>query len=181
MTLSITGTVGALLLAAGAVLATTPASDGPGGVGQTRASQGASVAYTWPTGGPTDIWRGFEAPDGRWAPGHRGVDLLHAAGTPVVSAADGVVAFAGAVAGRGVISVLHGDGVRTTYEPVVATVRRGDQVRAGEPIGTLAAARWHCAPASCLHWGARREGPGDYLDPLLLLQARAVIRLYPDD
>jgi murein DD-endopeptidase MepM/ murein hydrolase activator NlpD len=179
MTLPIVGTVGALLLAAGAVLSTSAAHEDSQGASAPEVSQSTSVGYTWPTGEPARVVRGFDAPGERWAPGHRGVDLGLAAGAPVVSAADGVVAFAGSVAGRGVISVLHGDGLRTTYEPVVAAVRQGDLVRAGEPIGTLAAAQGHCAPASCLHWGAR-GGPGDYRDPLLLLRAGAVIRLYPD-
>ena len=135
------------------------------------------VVYDWPTGAPADVERGFKRPPTRWSSGHRGVDLRLAPGEPVLAAADGVVAFAGSVAGRWVISIDHADGIRTTYEPVVPALPRGASVRMGEVIGRLDDSASHCAPASCLHWGARREGD-DYLDPLSLLRT-AVIRLYP--
>ena len=41
------------------------------------------------------------------------------------------------VAGRGVVSVDHPGGLRTTYEPVAATVARGDPVGAGAVLGRL--------------------------------------------
>ena len=65
----------------------------------------------------------------RWRAGHRGVDL-RAAGpaTRVHRPAAGVVAFAGRVAGRGVVVGRPPGGLRTTYEPVAATVARGDPV-----------------------------------------------------
>ena len=71
------------------------------------------------------------------------------------SAGAGVVAFAGVVAGRGVVSVDHPGGLRTTYEPVLATVARGDQVGAGAVLGRLELVASHCPPAACLHWGLR--------------------------
>lgn len=137
----------------------------------------AVVVYDWPTGAPADVERGFDRPAMRWSTGHRGVDLGVAPGAPVLAAADGVVAFAGSVAGRGVISIDHADGIRTTYEPVVPALPRSAVVRMGEVIGHLDDSAGHCAPASCLHWGARRGGD-DYLDPLSLLRV-TVIRLYP--
>jgi murein DD-endopeptidase MepM/ murein hydrolase activator NlpD len=106
------------------------------------------------------------------------VDLRAAAGSPVLAAADGVVAFAGSVAGRPVVSVDHADGIRTTYEPVTPAVSAGERVRAGAVLGVLEPTGSHCAPGSCLHWGARR-GPVAYVDPLGLLRAEIVIRLYP--
>ncbi len=81
--------------------------------------------------------------------------------------------------GRGVISVEHEGGLRTTYEPVTASVAAGSPVAAGQPIGTLQAGHPGCAPASCLHWGARLPD-GTYLDPLALLRPWAV-RLWPWD
>ena len=112
-----------------------------------------------------------------WSPGHRGVDLAAAAGRPVLAASAGVVAFAGTVAGRGVLSVEHG-GVRTTYEPVVAAVPAGRAVRTGQRIGTVQASpASHCAPAACLHWGAIRAGR--YVDPLLLVGAGGPVVLLP--
>ena len=84
--------------------------------------------------------------------------------------------FAGQVAGRGVVSIDHADGLRTTYEPVAPTVAAGDLVAKGEQIGTLLAGHPGCPALSCLHWGARRGT--EYLDPLRLL-GLARLRLLP--
>jgi murein DD-endopeptidase MepM/ murein hydrolase activator NlpD len=92
----------------------------------------------------------------------------------VVAAADGTVTYAGVLAGRGVVVVDHGE-VRTTYEPVAATVAVGEVVSRGQPIGRLQAGHASCPGRTCLHWGLRE---GDtYLDPLLLLGG--TIRLLP--
>jgi murein DD-endopeptidase MepM/ murein hydrolase activator NlpD len=79
------------------------------------------------------------------------------------------------LAGRGVVVVDHG-GVRTTYEPVSASVQVGDVVTRGDVIGTLQRGSSHCFPSACLHWGLRRGGT--YLDPLTLVGAGPV-RLLP--
>lgn len=136
-----------------------------------------SVAYRWPTGDPATVLRGFDRPEVPWGSGHRGADLELAAGSPVLAAGDGVVAFAGRVVDRGVVSIDHDDGVRTTYEPLTPAVRRGERVSGGTIIGTLDVPS-HCEPGSCLHWGARR-GAADYIDPMSLLSGDVVIRLLP--
>lgn len=126
-------------------------------------------------GADVQVVRGFEPPGRQWLPGHRGVDLAAAAGSTVRTAGAGVVTYAGAVAGRGVVVVSHGD-LRTTYEPVTAHVSAGGRVEAGQAIGTLDVAGSHCAPDACLHWGLLA---GDtYLDPFGLLAGRRV-RLLP--
>jgi murein DD-endopeptidase MepM/ murein hydrolase activator NlpD len=98
------------------------------------------------------------------------VDLAASAGDQVRAVAAGRVIFAGRVAGRGVVSVdLTGTGdppLRTTYEPVRASVRKGDEVAPGEVLGVLEPSSAHCA-APCLHWGLRRGET--YLNPLSLL------------
>lgn len=129
-----------------------------------------AVGRTWPVGLRPPVLRGWEPPSTPYGRGHRGVDLTAPAGTPVRAAAAGRVSFAGRVAGKGVVSVeLTGTGdppLRTTYEPVRASVKKGDEVEAGEVVGTLEATASHCT-GTCLHWGLRR---GDaYLDPLSLL------------
>ncbi|MGW2327222.1 M23 family metallopeptidase [Streptomyces sp. NPDC001700] len=134
-----------------------------------------SEGRSWPVAGPAGaarpavlrVWRPPPAP---WAAGHRGVDLAARAGQPVRAAGTGRVSFAGPVAGRGVLTIeLSGTGkppLRTSYEPVRATVARGARVAAGQVVGVVEAGPFHCA-AGCLHWGLRR---GDrYLDPLSLL------------
>ncbi len=134
-----------------------------------------ALAFTWPLSSATVV-RSFDPPPRPWLAGHRGVDLAAAPGAAVASAGPGTVVFAGVLAGRGVVSVAHPGGLRTTYEPVTPAVRPGDTVLAGAPNGSLAA--WHpgCPAAACLHWGLRR---GDtYLDPLALL-GRGRVRLLP--
>jgi murein DD-endopeptidase MepM/ murein hydrolase activator NlpD len=95
---------------------------------------------------------------------------------PVRAAGDGVVVFAGMVAGRPVVSVDHAGGLRTTYEPVDAVVGAGQPVARGAVLGTLAGGHAGCPVAACLHWGLRRGEV--YLDPLSLLGAPEV-RLLP--
>jgi len=116
----------------------------------------------------------FDPPDVSWGSGHRGVDLAGSAGETVRAAADGTVIYAGVLAGRGVVVVDHGT-VRTTYEPVAATVSVGDVVSRGQPIGRLEAGHASCPGRTCLHWGLLESDA--YLDPLLLLGE--AIRLLP--
>ncbi|SDM50885.1 M23 family metallopeptidase [Actinomyces ruminicola] len=136
----------------------------------------ARVRYAWPTGMATTVLADFDPPAVVWGAGHRGVDLALAAGSQVLAAADGTVAFAGMVAGRPVVSIDHADGIRTTYEPVDPCVRAGDVVARGQVIGTLQAGH-RADGADALHWGAR-TGPKAYVNPLRLLEP-AVIRLKP--
>ena len=133
--------------------------------------------WVWPLDPRPLVLARFVAPAGPFAPGHRGADLAAAPGATVRAAGDGVIAFAGRVAGRAVVSIDHPGGLRTTYEPVVAVVSAGDPVLAGQVIGRLVLEGSHCLPASCLHWGARR-GQTTYLDPLSLL-ATVRVRLLP--
>jgi murein DD-endopeptidase MepM/ murein hydrolase activator NlpD len=120
---------------------------------------------------------GFDRPPQNWLPGHRGVDLVGRTGDQVYAAGNGVVMFAGSVAGKGVVVIKHGS-VRTTYEPVAASVLVGSKIRVGELIGKLAPGQSHCATqtaVSCLHWGLIR---GDqYLNPLFLVKKQ--VRLLP--
>lgn len=125
------------------------------------------------------LLRRFEAPAHRYAAGHRGVDLRADPGSVVVSPAAGVVAYAGRVAGRSVVSVAHDDGHRSSLLPVTASVAVGTRVAAGDPVGRVAggpdpAAGAHCG-VPCVHWGVRLAG--DYVDPLRLLHPP--IRLLP--
>ena len=124
------------------------------------------------------VARPFEAPPHAYGPGHRGVDLAGAVGTSVLAAGDGVVAFAGMVAGRPVVSIDHANGLRTTYEPVDPSVGAGQAVARGSPIGVLTAGHPGCPTEACLHWGVRRGE--SYLDPLALLRPPR-IRLLPMD
>ncbi|MFJ3777537.1 peptidoglycan DD-metalloendopeptidase family protein [Streptomyces sp. NPDC090075] len=127
-----------------------------------------AIARAWPVGLRPPVLRGWEPPATVYGPGHRGVDVGASAGEPVRAVAAGRVFFAGRVAGRGVVSVaLTGTDLRTTYEPVAATVKKGDEVAAGQVVGTVEPAGAHCGARACVHWGLLRGET--YLDPLLLL------------
>lgn len=132
-------------------------------------------AWQWPLSPTPQVVNGFDPPATPYGPGHVGVDLLGWPGQPVTAVADGTVHFAGQVAGTQVVSVMHGV-ERSTYQPVVAAVTRGDVVVAGQPLGTLTSLGGHCLPLTCLHLG-RRAGD-TYLDPLALLGGGPV-RLLP--
>ncbi|MBW8764957.1 MAG: M23 family metallopeptidase [Geodermatophilales bacterium] len=162
--------LGAVLLLA-AVLAPVPAAAEP-----VVPPAPATALWSAPVGGELVVTRPFEPPANPYAAGHRGVDLAGPPGSPVLAAGDGVVAFAGMVAGRPVVSIDHADGLRTTYEPVHPSVGAGQAVARGSPIGTLAAGHTGCPSPACLHWGLRRGET--YLDPLTLLRPPEV-RLLP--
>lgn len=160
------GLISASLLAATAILAPTLArADGP-----PRSSQ-----WLAPVGG-IDLLTGFDPPPLPWLPGHRGIDLAASDAQQVTAVGDGTVVFADDLAGRGVVSIAHANGLRTTYEPVDPTVAVGTAVSAGDPIGTLQPGHASCPGAVCLHLGLKR-GPL-YLDPMLLFGGGKV-RLLP--
>jgi murein DD-endopeptidase MepM/ murein hydrolase activator NlpD len=160
--------VGALLLGSATALLTPwaradtlpPPSPAPG-------QRAPAIGRAWPVGTRPAVLRGWEPPATVYGPGHRGVDLAATPGTPVRAVAAGRVSFAGRVAGRGVVSVeLTGTDLRTTYEPVRASLKKGDAVAPGETVGAVEPTATHC-PVTCVHWGLLR---GDaYLDPLTLL------------
>ncbi|MGN6473671.1 MAG: M23 family metallopeptidase [Mycobacteriales bacterium] len=130
---------------------------------------GSSVpGYSWPLlPGPDRILRDFDPPAQPWLAGNRGLDLAGHPGEEVHAANSGIVTFAGSVGGVGAVAITFG-ALRTTYEPVRPTVRRGDRVTDGQVIGHL--------DGAALHWGLLRGA--DYLDPLALLGLERV-RLLP--
>lgn len=127
----------------------------------------AAHAWTWPVKPKPAVSRSFQPPAQKWLSGHRGVDLSAAPGTQLHSPASGTVTFTGVVVDRPVITVDHGNGLKSSFEPVDATVQRGDTVSQGEVIGRIAGAG-HCPPADCVHWGVRRNG--EYVNPLQFVQ-----------
>jgi murein DD-endopeptidase MepM/ murein hydrolase activator NlpD len=134
------------------------------------------IRWSWPLVPRPPVARAFEPPASAYGAGHRGLDLEGTIGQPVRAVDQGRVTHAGFIAGRGTVTVLHASGLSSTYEPVAAAVRAGDVVVRGQRLGDLAVAGSHCAPAACLHLGARRDRR--YLDPLVLLVGGRV-RLLP--
>lgn len=119
--------------------------------------------WVWPVA-PVRVVQPFVAPAHEYGPGHRGVDLDDGDGA-VRTPADGRVAFAGPVAGRGVLTIDHGDGLVSSFEPVQADVAVGDVVERGQVVAR-AATGGHTAPG-ILHLGVRLDG--EYVNPLRLL------------
>lgn len=132
-------------------------------------------AWGWPVGGPAGLLLGFDPPASQWGAGHRGVDLRAAAGARVHSPAAGAVAFVGVVVDRPVLTVDHGAGLVSSFEPAVAGLSVGQPVTRGQVLATVGAGG-HCS-AECLHWGVRREGA--YIDPLTLVMDRRPSILLP--
>jgi murein DD-endopeptidase MepM/ murein hydrolase activator NlpD len=133
--------------------------------------------YSAPLAGQLVVLRGFQPPPTPYAAGHRGVDLATSPGAEVLAAGNGRVRFAGSVAGRGVVVIVHPDGVSTEYEPVRPLVAAGAAVARGQPIGRVLGAHASCSPRRCLHWGARLGSA--YFDPLSLLRPLGPVRLLP--
>lgn len=144
-------------------------------VGAASAAAADTGPWAWPLHGPREVSRVFAPPETRYGSGHRGADLPSSPGAAVRAAGAGRVSYAGLLAGRGVVVVVHG-GLRTTYEPVAASVAVGDAVAVGTVLGLLEAGHAGCPVRACLHWGLRRGE--DYLDPVRLVQAGPV-RLLP--
>ena len=139
------------------VLAVAP----PAGTG--RDADLTASGWRWPVD-TVRIVAPYRAPAHAYGPGHRGIDLAVDDGA-VRAPADGIVAFAGAVAGRGVLTIDHGDGLVSTLEPVDSHVAVGAAVGRGDPVAAMSAGG-HAAPGS-VHFGVRLDG--EYLNPQLLI------------
>ena len=143
----------------------------------TPVASAAPGAFDWPLRPKPQVLTPFDRPEHDWLPGHRGVDLAAGEGEPVLAVADGTVVFAGSVAGKPVVSVDHPGGLRSTYEPVSASVTAGTRVRRGAVVGFVQSGHGSCT-STCVHWGIRRGR--DYLDPTALIRGHP-IRLKPLD
>ena len=116
------------------------------------------VRYAPPVDAP--VLDPFRMADGPYGPGNRGLEYDVRAGDVVRAIGDGVVAFAGPVAGRLVVSVEHPDGLRSSLTGLTPVgVALGAPIARGQQVGTAAVG---------LHLGVRRDGA--YLDPASLCQ-----------
>ncbi len=155
----------ASLALAGAVLAADGHRPPPGAAasasGVARAAPSAGP-WRWPLDPKPALLRAFDPPARPWLSGHRGVDL--AAGSDsgaVLAPAAGIISFAGTVVDRPVLTVDHGNGYRSSFEPIESSLDPGTAVAAGDVLGRLRPG--HCG-LPCVHWGVRL---GDkYVNPL---------------
>lgn len=146
---------------------------GPGPGADADAVPAPPSGWTMPLRQATVV-RGFEAPAHEYAPGHRGVDLS-APDAEVLAPAGGTIAFAGAVAGRPVVTIDHDDGLVTSLEPVETTLAPGTVVARGEPVGTVTTGG-HVGDGG-IHFGVRRHG--EYINPLTMVAGLARPVLLP--
>ncbi len=128
--------------------------------------------WAWPLRPRPQVARGFVVGPARWSPGHRGVDLLAGAGVSggfttadkvsetveIRSPASGAVRFAGVIAGRPVLSIDHGGGLISSFEPVTSALHRGQLVQRGDVVGQLGGGPSHCTSPS--HHPGPRSGTG---------------------
>jgi murein DD-endopeptidase MepM/ murein hydrolase activator NlpD len=118
------------------------------------------VSYIPPVDAP--IIDPFRPPATPYGPGNRGLEYGTTPGMPVVASADGVVVFAGPVAGSLFVTILHADGLRTTYSYLASiAVHKGDVVEQGDLVGLTGLRPFFFSV---------RDGD-TYLDPELLFAA----------
>ncbi|WP_074033667.1 M23 family metallopeptidase [Exiguobacterium sp. AT1b] len=103
---------------------------------------------------------------------HKGIDLVNAQGTPIVASAPGVVIKAAPATGYGnvvfVSHVMNGEIWTTVYAHLNAiTVGAGQQVAAGQTVGTLGNTGWSTGPHLHfeLHRGKWAPGQPNAIDP----------------
>ena len=177
--------VAALLLALAPVAGSAGAARpwGPALAAQLRHHAGpagmAAGGWSWPLNPRPAVLRAFDPPARPWLSGHRGVDLQAAFdGAPVTSPAAGTVSFVGVVVDRPVITIDHGNGLRSSFEAVRSDLNPGDAVAEGEVLGWIQPG--HCGPGPCVHWGVRRGD--EYLNPLAFVtDLRPSVLLPPVD
>lgn len=120
-----------------------------------------TVRYDPPVDAP--VVDPFRPPPHPYGPGNRGLEYGTGPGDAVRASAPGQVVFAGPVGGTLHVTLLHPDGLRTSYSFLAdLAVRVGDEVDAGALVGTTGGA---------LHFGARAGE--EYLDPALLFTGAA--------
>src|SRR3546814_801139 len=122
------------------------------------AAPGDPPGYVPPVDAP--VADPFRAPERPYGAGNRGLQYDTEPGTEVRASSGGRVTFAGSVAGTRHVTILHPDGLRTSYsflDDVAVVV--GQRVEQGDVVGTT---------VDDLHLGARL---GDaYLDPAALFE-----------
>lgn len=117
-------------------------------------------AWVWPLT-THRVLAEFAAPATDYSAGHRGLDLAAGEREPVFAVSDGVVAFAGIVVDRPVLSIRHAGDLTSSLEPVAAVVSAGETVARGQLVGHVGSGG-HCS-GRCVHLGARLHG--QYVSP----------------
>jgi murein DD-endopeptidase MepM/ murein hydrolase activator NlpD len=119
-----------------------------------------SLAYFWPTSGVLTSRFGR-----RWGKMHKGIDIAGPVGTPINSAADGVVVYAGWQGGYGqLVEIRHNDGTTTRYghnSRILVSV--GQNVGQGQQVSEMGSTGQ--STGSHLHFEIRPNG-GAAVNPI---------------
>ncbi len=125
---------------------------------RSSSSEGWRQSFVWPARGRiSGVFGSQRVYRGEPGAHHSGVDVAAGAGAAVVAPADGVVVLAGppsfSLEGNLVI-IDHGMGLNSAFLHLASsTVRVGELVRQGQPIGTVGATGRATGPH--LHWGMK--------------------------
>lgn len=137
-------------------------------------------SWTFPLGDASySMSASFGQCGSHWASCHTGQDFAVPTGTPVMSAADGVVIFAGWAGPYGyAVHVLHADGIATWYCHLSRLeTADGSRVRSGQVIGLSGSTGNSTGPH--LHFEVRQHasqtGSGTPVDPLSWLHVQHVL------
>lgn len=123
--------------------------------------------YIWPTRGTLTSGYGW-----RWGRMHRGIDVAGPVGTPIVSAAPGVIEKAGWNSGGygNLVEVRHADGSMTRYaHNSRIVVRAGQRVAQGEHIADMGSTGYSTGPH--LHFEVHLPERGT-VNPMAMLPSR---------
>lgn len=132
-------------------------------------SLGWSQTFLWPVVGRISTLFGsqriYAGEPGAY---HSGIDIARPTGTPVLAPADGVVTLAAAkpfTLEGNLLMIDHGMGLNSAFMHLARIdVRVGEQVRRGQPIGTVGMTGRATGPH--LHWGLKWQSAR--IDPLLV-------------
>ena len=135
----------------------------------------ARAEWLWPLDG--DVITPYRNGDDPYAAAqHRGIDIAGPVGARVAAASGGDVRFAGTAGSSGLtVSIRTTDGrFDTSYLHLSSlSVREGQSVSAGEPVGAVGTTGSRSASEPHLHFGVREAGTRHaYRDPLELLPPR---------
>lgn len=139
--------------------------------------------WQWPLEHEQDniptILRHFEKPPAAWLAGHRGIDIEVQEHETVIAPAQGVIRYAGIIAGVPTVSIQHQEGVVSSYQPVqlLPSLHIGSAITQRETFGIIAltqSSAMHCT--QCLHWGVfMPEHPPQYRNPMHYIEPKTIV------
>ncbi|CAB4633995.1 unannotated protein [freshwater metagenome] len=123
----------------------------------------------------------YRQSESEFSAGHRGVDYSVEIGQGVFAPSNGQVHFVGTVVDRQLVSIDHGNGLLTAFEPVCSSLLAGEDVVQGDLIGEVCEGEKdyqpHCPQITCLHFSVRKDS--EYLSPLWFTGELSPSRLLP--